>query len=124
MPFQPDAAASSSGSSTLQYPPWAYPQGQTYGNGAPRAPRTPFNAIMGGQISAADHPFVPAGLGQQDFGSVQQWNTLAPSEQQGQIGYYQDALGVHAPDVQDLMKKLAPQGFGSAVPKWATTESY
>ena len=63
---------------------------------------------------------------QQDLPSMQRYARLAPSEQAGFQGWLGDTAGVHAPDVNWMMQRLAPptrfqpnQSFqGASYPRW------
>lgn len=75
----------------------------------------PFEDVLNGKQSGGFNPGGQFGAG---IPSVQRFNQLAPSEQQGLQGYYADQLGVNPQDVMWQMHKLAPQRSFNSVPRW------
>lgn len=75
--------------------------------------------VAAGQRSGGGfNPGGQFGPGKNVLPSVQRWNRLAPSEQQGYTGYLEDELGVYSGDVFDLMNRLRPRGAVNATPRW------
>ena len=92
-------------------PAWA--SGFT-GNRRQALPNVPYLGVLRGEKKQA---FNLPQLG--NVPSIQSWNRLAPSEQQGAMGYWEDELGVHAPDVAFTMNRLAPRTGFKFAPKWS-----
>ena len=66
-----------------------------------------WQALQGQQTQAFQTPqmgFIP---------SMQRWNRLAPSEQQGFLGIAQSEFGLDANDVMAQTQRLAPRGAGA-----------
>jgi hypothetical protein len=83
-------------------------------------PRNPWQDVLAGARGVANfNPGGAFGVGKETLPSMQRWNRLAPSEQQGAAGYWQDHVGVSADDVYGLMNKLKPAGAFSSAPRWA-----
>lgn len=105
-----------SGPFSLQEPSWLlpWPGLPRPGVGGQTLPRPPFLRYVEGQPV---RPFAPPGLGY--VPSIQRLRNLAPSEQAGLGGYYEDELGLSAPDVFWLSNRLRPRLslFGTA-PRW------
>lgn len=101
-------------------PAWAstgLTPGNVFGNPARRRmrpPQPPFLGFLRGD--AGIRPFAPPGLGY--VPSAQRFNRLAPSERAGAFGYFENELGLHAPDVEFLMNKLRPRGAITSRPRW------
>lgn len=98
---------------------------RTVSPGAPQAapawtrPQMPFEDIVSGARSGGGfNPGGAFGTGKNTIPSMQRWNRLAPSEQEMQVGIWQDDLGVYAPDVLNLMNKLRPTTARSFAPRW------
>lgn len=90
-----------------EYPAWA-------------RPRLPSEDILAGTRKGGGfNPGAKFGVGKTPLPSMQRWNRLVPSEQEMNVGLWQDELGAHAPDVFALMQKLRPRTpAASWVPRW------
>jgi hypothetical protein len=105
-------------------PTWAQPQTSvpTWAQGphySADLPRNPWQNVLEGKPAQNFNPGSKFGFGKETLPSMQRWNRLAPSEQQGAAGYWQDQLGVSADDVFGLMQKLKPAGAYTNAPRWA-----
>ena len=83
------------------------------------APRMPFQDVLAGTRKRATNPG-GAFNASQPMPSIQRFNRLMPSEQQGYTGYLEDELQVDSNDVYGMMQRLAPKGAGmfSQRPRW------
>lgn len=91
-------------------------------NGTPDSsalPRNPWQDVLEGKPAQNFNPGGAFGVGKETLPSIQRWNRLAPSEQQGYTGYLQDHLGVNSQDVYGLMQKLKPAGAMTNAPRWS-----
>jgi hypothetical protein len=96
---------------TGQMPTWMQPSSTL--------PRNPWQDVLEGKPTQNFNPGGAFGVGKETLPSIQRWNRLMPSEQQGATGYWQDQLGVSSQDVMGLMQKLKPHGAMSSTPRWA-----